>query len=58
MTDTYSQLKDELSILYPGFTDTELNELTENLLSFYKIAVKAVLEQETQNQNQETTYEP
>ena len=48
MTDTYSQLKDELSILYPGFTDTELNEMTENLLSFYKIAVKAVLEQETQ----------
>lgn len=58
MTDTYSQLKDELSILYPGFTDTELNEMTENLLSFYKIAVKAVLEQETQTQNQETTYEP
>ena len=58
MTDTYSQLKDELSILYPGFTDIELNEMTENLLSFYKIAVKAVLEQETKTQYQETTYEP
>ena len=58
MTDTYSQLKDELSILYLGFTDIELNEMTENLLSFYKIAVKAVLEQETKTQNQETTYEP
>ena len=58
MTDTYNQLKDELSVLYPGVTDIELNEMTENLLSFYKIAVKAVLEQETQTQNQETTYEP
>lgn len=43
--NTYSQLRNELSILYPGFTDIELNEMTENLLSFYKIAVKAVLEQ-------------
>ena len=58
MTDTYSQLKDELSILYPGFTDVELNEMTENLLSFYKIAVKTVLEQENQDLNQKTTYEP
>ena len=56
--NTYSQLRNELSILYPGFTDIELNEMTENLLSFYKIAVKAVLEQDNQVQNSETTYEP
>lgn len=43
MTDTYSQLKDELSVLYPGVTDTELNEITYNLIDFYKTAVKAVL---------------
>ena len=55
MIDTYNQLKDELSILYPDITDIELNEMTENLLSFYKIAVKAVLEQENQDLNQETT---
>ena len=53
--NTYSQLRNELSILYPGFTDIELNEMTENLLSFYKIAVKAVLEQDNQVQNSETT---
>lgn len=53
--NTYSQLRNELSILYPGFTDIELNEMTENLLSFYKIAVKAVLEQDNQDLNQETT---
>lgn len=46
MTDTYNQLKDELSILYPDVTDIELNEMTENLINFYKIAVEAVLEQE------------
>ena len=58
MIDTYNQLRNELSILYPGFTDVELNEMTENLLSFYKIAVKTVLEQENQDLNQKTTYEP
>ena len=46
MTDTYKQLKDELSILYPDVTDIELNEMTDNLINFYKIAVEAVLEQE------------
>ena len=46
MTDTYNQLKDELSILYPDVTDIELTEMTDNLINFYKIAVVAVLEQE------------
>lgn len=55
MTDTYNQLKNELQVLYPDFTDIELNEMTENLLSFYKIAVKAVLEQDNQDLNQEAT---
>ena len=43
MTDTYNQLKDELSILYPDVTDIELNEMTDNLIAFYTTAVKAVL---------------
>lgn len=46
MTDTYSQLKDELSVLYPGVTDAELNEMTSNLLDYYKTAVKVVLRDE------------
>ena len=48
MIDTYNQLKDELSILYPDVTDIELNEMTTNLINFYKIAVETVLEQENQ----------
>ena len=48
MIDTYNQLKDELSILYPDVTDVELNEMTDNLINFYKIAVETVLEQENQ----------
>ena len=48
MTDTYKQLKDELSILYPDVTDVELNEMTDNLINFYKIAVETFLEQEKQ----------
>lgn len=43
MTDTYNQLKNELQVLYPDFTDTDLNEMTYNLIDFYKTAVKAVL---------------
>ena len=46
MTDTYNQLKSELSILYPGVTDIELNEMTNNLIDFFTTAVKSVLEDE------------
>ncbi len=55
MLNEFERLKSELSILYPDVTDIELNEMTENLLSFYKIAVKAVLEQDNQDLNQEAT---
>ncbi len=47
MTDTYTGLKNELSILYPDVTDIELNEMTSNLIDFYTTAVKVVLEDET-----------
>lgn len=47
MTDTYNQLKSELSILYPDVTDIELNEMTSNLIDFYTTAVKTVLEDDT-----------
>lgn len=49
MTDTYNQLKDELSILYPDVTDIELNEMTNNLIAFYTTAVNAILEDENQD---------
>ncbi len=44
MTDTYTQLKDELSVLYPDVTETELNEMIDNLIQFFTIATKAVYE--------------
>ena len=47
--DDRSKLAYELSILYPGVTDIELNEITTNLINFYKIAVEVVLEQENQD---------
>ena len=49
MTDTYSQLKQELSALYPDVTDTERNEMTSNLIQFFTIAAKAVYEAEKSN---------
>lgn len=36
-----------LSVLYPDVTDTELNDITNNLIDFYTTAVKAVMEDET-----------
>ena len=48
MIDTYNQLKKELSILYPDVTDIELNEMTNNLIDFYTIIVKSVLEDDNQ----------
>ena len=47
MTDIFSRLKKELSILYPDVTDIELSEMTNNLIDFYTTAVKAVMEDET-----------
>lgn len=44
MTDTYNQLKDELSVLYPDVTDIELNEMTDNLIKFFTLSAKAVFE--------------
>lgn len=52
MTDTYNQLKKELSILYPDVTDIELNEMTNNLIDFYTTAVKSVLEEDNQDQKE------
>lgn len=51
--DNRSKLAHELSILYPGITDIELNEMTTNLINFYKIAVEVVLEQENQDTNKQ-----
>ena len=33
MTKEYTQLKNELSILYPDVTDIELNEMASNLIA-------------------------
>lgn len=33
MTKEYTQLKNELSILYPDVTDIELNEMASNLFA-------------------------
>jgi hypothetical protein len=49
MTDTFSRLKKELSILYPDVTDIELNEMTNNLIDFFTTVVKIVSDDETQN---------
>lgn len=49
MNNTYNQLKNELSVLYPDVTDIELNEITNNLIDFYTTTIKSVLEDNNQN---------
>lgn len=44
MTDTFSKIKEELSLYYPDVTDIELTEMANNLMDFYTTAVKAVWE--------------
>ena len=51
MTNCKDLLTKELSVLYPDFTDEELNEATINLRDFYTLVIKVVLE------NQENTQE-
>ena len=44
-------LKRELSVLYPGFTDEELNEMVLKLIKFFVLSLKALKSIETQEQN-------
>lgn len=46
MTDMYNLLKEELKVYYPGVTDTELNEMTNNLIDFFVVGAKALYETE------------
>ena len=52
MKSAYNQLNIELSILYPDVTDSELNEITNNLIDFFTTAVKSVLEEDNQDQKE------
>ena len=41
MTD-FDKLKNELAVLYPGLTDKELHQMTDNLIKFFTIGVKNI----------------
>lgn len=40
------KIKQELLSLYPGITDAEMIQATENLVNFYKTAVSIILKQD------------
>ena len=42
MTDTFNEIKEELKIYYPDFTDDELTEMTNKLIRFFYLGAKAV----------------
>lgn len=49
MSDTYNQLKNELQVLYPDFTDIELNEMANCLIDFYTTLTEAAIENNEEN---------
>ncbi len=53
MSDTYKQLKDELSVQYPEFTDNELERMVDKLIDFFMRSAKAIYEdnKDTENPN-------
>ena len=42
----FDKIKQELLSLYPGITDAEMTQATENLVNFYKTAVSIILKQD------------
>lgn len=42
MLNEFERLKSELSVLYPGVTDIELNEMTNNLIKFFTVGIKNI----------------
>lgn len=42
MTNTFEQLKQELSVLNPDITDEELNEMTKRLIKFFVLSAKTI----------------
>lgn len=42
MLNEFERLKSELSVLYPGVTDIELTEMTDNLIKFFTIGIKNI----------------
>lgn len=53
MTDTYNQLKQELSVLYPEITDEEMTQATKNLIDFFTIGTKIIQKVNRSKRNQE-----
>ena len=42
MTDTFSKIKEELSVYYPDVTDDELETMAKKLIKYFTLSAKAV----------------
>lgn len=54
MTDTFSKIKDELSLYYPDVTDDDVNKL----ITFFKLSAKALHEAKKIEKETQTTSGP
>lgn len=48
MTDAVNKIKEELSLYYPDVTDDELENMTKNLITFFKLSAKVLQEAKKQ----------
>lgn len=53
MTDTFSKIKEELSLYYPDITDDDVNKL----ITFFKLSAKALYEAKKVNTKVSTSDE-
>ena len=51
MTDTYTKLKKELSVLYPDITEKDRNNIALNLVNFFTLATQ-ILEESKELDNE------
>lgn len=51
MINPFFELKKSLSVYYPNVEDSELNDITQDLIDFYTVAVKAFLRNEETGTN-------
>lgn len=58
MKTDFELLKEELRVLNPGITEIELTNMTDNLIKFYALGIKAVFEAEKASETEKNCVQP
>lgn len=58
MKTDFELLKEELRVLNPGITEIELINMTDNLIKFYALGIKAIFEAKNASENKNNCVQP